>query len=75
MTRGIEAALGGSATREAEIRQSKAGNEFVVVNLMTHDGSIGEDGKPVATFVKVLAFSQHVNAARQIKKGGLAPVS
>jgi single-stranded DNA-binding protein len=69
MTRGIEAAMWGQATRDAEVRQSKAGNEFAIVNLMTQDGSTGEDGKPVTTFTKVLAFSQHVNAARQIKRG------
>jgi single-stranded DNA-binding protein len=74
MTRGIEAALWGTATRDAEIRESKAGNEFGIVNLMTHDGSIGEDGKPVATFVKALAFGAHVNTARLIRKGDRAYV-
>lgn len=69
MTRGIEAALWGSATRDAEIRTSKSGNEFAIVNLITQDGSTDADGKPGVTFAKVLAFSQHVNAARQVKKG------
>lgn len=69
MSRGIEAALWGLATKDAEIRTSKSGNEFAILNLMTQDGSTGDDGKPVATFVRVLCFSQHVNAARQVKKG------
>jgi single-stranded DNA-binding protein len=69
MTRGIEAALWGTATRDAEIRESRAGTEFGTINLMTHDGSTDADGKPVATFVKALAFGQHVNTARGIRKG------
>jgi single-stranded DNA-binding protein len=69
MTRGIEAAMWGTATRDAEIRQSKAGNEFAVVNLMVQDGTTDADGKPVATFVKVLAFGAHVGIARNIRKG------
>jgi single-stranded DNA-binding protein len=68
MTRGIESALWGTATRDAEIRTSKSGNEFGVVNLMTNDGTMGDDGKPITTFVKVLAFGQHVNTARGIRK-------
>jgi single-stranded DNA-binding protein len=69
MTRGIEAALWGTATRDAEIRESRAGKEFGTIKLMTHDGSTDADGKPVATFVKALAFGQHVNTARGIRKG------
>jgi single-stranded DNA-binding protein len=69
MGRGIEAALWGTATRDAEIRESKAGNEFAIVNLMTQDGSTDADGKPITTFVKALAFGQHVNTARGIRKG------
>lgn len=69
MTRGIEAALWGNATRDAEIRESKAGNEFAIVNLMTQDGTTDADGKPNAVFVKVLAFSQFVATARSIKRG------
>lgn len=38
--RSIEAALWGTATRDAEIRQSKAGNEFAVVSLMIQDGAL-----------------------------------
>ncbi len=59
MTRGIEAACWASATRDAEVRQSKAGNEFGIVNLAVNDGSTDADGKPVTTFVKTLAFGQH----------------
>lgn len=68
MARGIEAALWGSAIRDGEVRTSKSGNEFAVLNLMTQDGSVGDDGKPVTIFVKVLCFGQYVNVARQIKK-------
>jgi single-stranded DNA-binding protein len=69
MTRGIEAALWGNATRDADIRQSKAGNEFATINIIVHDGTTDESGRQVGTFIKVLAFSQHVATARGIKKG------
>jgi single-stranded DNA-binding protein len=36
---------------------------------MTQDGSTDADGKPITTFVKALAFGQHVNPARGIRKG------
>ena len=68
MNRGIECALCGSASRDGEVRTSKSGNEFGIVNLMTQDGSVGDDGKPVTTFIKVLCFGQHVNVARQVKR-------
>jgi single-stranded DNA-binding protein len=68
MTRGIECALWGSATRDAEIRESKGGNPFGVINLLVHDGSTDEHRRQVGTFVKVLAFQQHVATARTIKK-------
>jgi hypothetical protein len=45
MTRGIEAALWGAATRDCEVRKSKAGNEFAVLDLITHAGSTDEAGK------------------------------
>jgi single-stranded DNA-binding protein len=69
MTRGIEAALWASATRDAEIRESKAGNAFGIVNCIVHDGTTDDQGRQVGTFVKVLAFQQHVNTARTIKRG------
>ena len=59
----------GTATKDAEVRQAKAGNEFAIVILMTQDGTTDADGKPVATFVKVLAFAAHVGMARDIRKG------
>jgi single-stranded DNA-binding protein len=69
MTRGIEAALWGIATRDGEGRASKAGNEFGIINVLVHDGTTDEHGCQVGTFVKVLAFEQHVNTAKPIKKG------
>jgi single-stranded DNA-binding protein len=69
MTRGIEAATWGSATRDAEIRKSKAGNEFGVVHIMVPDTGTDTEGKPVATFVKALAFGQHVETVRKIRHG------
>jgi single-stranded DNA-binding protein len=67
--RGIESALWATATRDAEIRQSKAGNDFAIVNAHVYDGTTDDHGRQVGTFVKVLAFQQHVNTARSIKKG------
>lgn len=69
MTRGIECALWGRATRDAEIRESKAGNPFGVINLIVHDGTTDDQGRQVAQFVKVLCFQAHVTTARTIKKG------
>jgi single-stranded DNA-binding protein len=67
--RGIEAAMWGSATRDTEIRESKAGNAFAIINVVVHDGATDDQGRQVGQFVKILAFGQHVNAARTIKKG------
>jgi single-stranded DNA-binding protein len=67
--RGIEAACWASATRDSEVRQSKAGNAFAVLNLMVSDGGTDADGKPVSTFIKALAFGQHVETARKIRRG------
>lgn len=36
---------------------------------MPQDGSTDADDKPSVIFAKVLAFVQHLNAARQVKKG------
>jgi single-stranded DNA-binding protein len=70
-TRGIEAALWGTAFRDAEMKTSKAGNDFCVVTLMVPDGT-DADGKPATTFVRVLAFGPHVAVAGTIKKGDRA---
>jgi single-stranded DNA-binding protein len=67
--RGMECALWATATRDAEIRESKAGNPFAIVNLIVHDGSTDESGRQVGQLVKVLAFQQNVNTAGTIKKG------
>jgi single-stranded DNA-binding protein len=67
--RGIEAALWATCTRDAEIRESKAGNPFGIINVIVHDGTTDDQGRQVGTFVKVLAFQQHVNTATTIKKG------
>jgi single-stranded DNA-binding protein len=69
MSRGIEAALWGSATRDADIRTSKSGSPFGILDLKTHDDGATADGKPNTVFVRILAFGQHVDAARAIKRG------
>lgn len=45
--RGIEAATRGTATRDTEVKTSKAGNEFGAFTLTVQDGSVGNDGHPV----------------------------
>ncbi len=67
--RGIEAATWGAATRDGEVRQSKAGNDFGIVNLAISDGKTNDAGKEVSTFVKVLLFGTLANEARRISKG------
>ena len=74
MTRGIECAMWATATCDCEVRQSKAGNEFAIVNLMVNDGATDAGGKPVATFVKLVAFGAHVAIARNIRRGDRAYV-
>jgi single-stranded DNA-binding protein len=69
MTRGIEAACWASATRDAEVRTSKSGNEFATINVVVNDGTTDDSGRQVGTFIKIFAFSQHVATARQVKKG------
>jgi single-stranded DNA-binding protein len=68
MSRGIEAALWGSATRDADVRTSKSGNPFAILDLKTQDGATA-DGKPNTIFVRIFAFGQHIDAARAIKRG------
>lgn len=67
--RGIEAAFWATAIRDAEIRESKAGNAFGIINAIVHDGATDDQGRQVGQFVKILAFGPHVNTARTIKKG------
>jgi hypothetical protein len=63
--RGIEAATWGSATRDAEIRTSKAGNEFSTINLMIAEAGADAEGKPTSTFIKALAFGQQCRGRPQ----------
>ena len=69
MSRGIEAALWGSATRDVDVRTSKSGSPFAILDLKMHDDSATADGKPNTVFVRIFAFGQHVDAARAIKRG------
>ncbi len=69
MTRGIEAATWGIATKDGEVRQSKAGNDFGIVNLAVSEGKTGDTGKEISTYVKVLLFGTLANEARRIIKG------
>lgn len=68
MSRGIEAATWGLATKDADIRTSKSGSEFGIVNLAVQDGSTDDAGKQLTTYVKALAFGPHVATARTIKR-------
>ena len=70
MSRGIEAALWGNAVKDGEIRQSKAGNTFAILTLAVDTDQVGDDGKPVSNFIKVLAFGAQASVAANIKKGG-----
>jgi single-stranded DNA-binding protein len=69
MARGIEAACWGSATKDGEVRQSKAGNDFGIVNIAVNDGRVDDAGKEVSTYVKVLLFSALASEAANIRKG------
>jgi len=57
MARGIEAACWGTATKDGELRQSKAGNDFGIVNIAVSEGKTDDTDKEVSTFVKILLFS------------------
>jgi single-stranded DNA-binding protein len=69
MSRGIEASLWGSATRDADVRMSKSGNPFAILDVKAQDDSATADGKPNTVFVRIFVFGQHVDAARAIKHG------
>lgn len=69
MARGIEAATWGTATKDGEVRQSKAGNDFGIVNIAVHEGKVDDTGKEVSTYVKVLLFGTLANEARRISRG------
>jgi len=69
MARGIEAACWGSATKDGEVRQSKAGNDFGIVNIAVSEGKTDEAGKEVSTYLKILLFSGLAHEAANIKKG------
>ena len=67
--RGIEAATWGSAIRDGEVRQSKAGNDFGTVNIAVNEGKTDDSGKELSTYVKVLLFGQLAQEAAKICKG------
>jgi single-stranded DNA-binding protein len=67
--RGIEAATWGSATRDGETRESKAGNSFGIVNIAVNEGKTDDAGKEVSTYVKVLLFGSLASEAARITKG------
>jgi single-stranded DNA-binding protein len=67
--RGIEAATWGIATRDGEVRQLKAGNDFGIVNIAMSEGKTDDAGKEVSTYLKILLFSGLAHDATNIKKG------
>jgi single-stranded DNA-binding protein len=69
MSRGLEAATWGSAIRDGEIRQSKAGNDFGTVNIAVPEGKTDENGKEISTFVKVILFGKLAQEAAKVTKG------
>lgn len=72
--RGLECAAWGTATRDGEVRQSKAGNDFGIVNLAVSEGKTDDAGKEVSTYLKVLLFGALAQEASKISKGDRAYV-
>jgi single-stranded DNA-binding protein len=67
--RGIEAATWGSAIKDGEVRQSKAGNDFGTVNIAVNEGKTDDNGKELSTYVKVLLFGKLAQEAAKISRG------
>jgi single-stranded DNA-binding protein len=67
MSRGIESAIYGSATRDGEIKQSKSGNNYGVVQLAVREGQ-DENGKEQFSYVKVMIFNDGMDEVLKIKK-------
>jgi single stranded DNA-binding protein len=67
--RGIEAATWGSAIKDGEVRQSKAGNDFGTVSLAVSEGKSDDSGREISTFVKVILFGKLAQEAAKIAKG------
>jgi single-stranded DNA-binding protein len=68
MSRGIEAATWGNAIRDGEVRTSRAGNEFGMVTIAVNEGK-DDNGKDVASFIKVFLFGHLAHEAEKINKG------
>jgi single-stranded DNA-binding protein len=69
MARGIEAACWGTAIKDGEVKQSKAGNDFGIVNIAVTEGKTDDAGKELSTYLKILLFSGLAHEAGNIKKG------
>jgi single-stranded DNA-binding protein len=69
MGKGIEAALWATATRDSEVKTSKAGNQFAIVNVAVDTGEKDDEGKPIRAFVRIMAFGATATAGANIKKG------
>jgi single-stranded DNA-binding protein len=67
--RGIESAFWGSATKDGEVRESKSGNSFGIINVAVNEGKQDDAGKDVVTYLKVLLFGQLASKAGEIKRG------
>ena len=72
MARGMKAATWVVAVKDGEFRQSKAGNDFGIVNIVVNDGKTDDAGKEISSYIKVLLFATLANEARQICKGDRA---
>jgi single-stranded DNA-binding protein len=62
MSRGIECATWGAATRDGEVKESKAGNLFGLVNLAVNEGE-------TVSYVAALLFGGLATEAGKIKSG------
>lgn len=68
MSRGIEAATWGNAIKDGEVRTSRAGNAFGMVTVAVNEGK-DDNGRDVASFIKVFLFGPLAHEAEKITKG------
>jgi single-stranded DNA-binding protein len=68
MTMSLHSALFGTAIRDGEVRESKAGNFYGTVLVAIPNGT-NDDGKDISQFVKIFAFKEDTPEIAKIKKG------
>ena len=75
MARGIEAACWGTAIKDGEFRQSKAGNDFGIVNIAVNEGKTDDAGKEISTLREDLAVQRARARARRTSKRAIGAMS